>query len=90
MKFVMQFILLILACSSLFSEEGYRCSFPKISLVELLRYAGKSAQVNFIADEKILDFDVVFISQNNRSSEDLLEDLFKLLNEYDLEAAKDG
>ncbi|MCH9618179.1 MAG: Type 3 secretion system secretin [Chlamydiia bacterium] len=90
MKFVMKFILLFLTTFSLYCEEGHLCSFPKISLVELLRYAGKSAKVNFIADEKILDFDVVFISQNNRSSKDLLDDLFKLLNEYDLEAIKDG
>ncbi|MCH9811770.1 hypothetical protein K0U07_03290, partial [bacterium] len=74
----------------IFSEQEHVCSFPKISLVELLRYTGKVAKVNFIAEQELLDFEVVFISHRARSSEELLKDLFSLLREYDLEATFDG
>jgi type III secretion protein C len=66
------------------------CSFPKISLRELIRYTGKITGVNFIADEKLLDFDVVFISSSKSSPDEMMKDLFVLLKEYKLEAVKDG
>lgn len=91
MKFIIKTLILLLPFSIIFAEENYHCSFPKISLIELIKYTGKVAKVNFIADEKTLDFDVVFISHDSKSSEGMLQDLFKLLKEYNLEAAyEDG
>ena len=91
MKFILkQLLLFSLPLTFLLAEEKHVCSFPKISLVELLRYTGKIAQVNFIAEKELLDFDVVFISHHARTSKDLLKDLFSLLKEYDLEASYDG
>jgi type III secretion protein C len=90
MKFLFNFFLLILYSFSLFGEQKHICSFPKIKLAELLRYTAKIAGVNFIADEKLLDFDVVFISSNGNTPDDLIKDLFVLLKEYKLEAVKEG
>lgn len=90
MNILVKFFLLLSLPFYLSSDKGHMCSFPKISLSELIRYTGKIAEVNFIADEKILDFDVAFISQKERSTDELLKDLFNLLKEYNLEAKKEG
>jgi type III secretion protein C len=87
---LLKLFLLISSLSFIFGEENYSCNFSKIRLSELVRYLGKALSVNFIADEKNLDFDVIFISQSGSSSEDVLDDLFTLLGEYNLEAVKKG
>ena len=90
MKSLIPFFLLISHLSTIFGKEQYCCNFSKIHLGELIRYVGKIEQVNFIADEQILDFDVVFISNKRSDSDGILQDLFTLLSEYDLEAVKKG
>ena len=90
MNHLLKFFLVIGHFSFLLGEENYSCNFSKISLGELIRYVGKVVEVNFIADEKILDFDVVFMSNIGSSPDGVLADLFTLLGEYKLEATKKG
>ncbi len=90
MTHLLKFFLLITHLSLVFGEENYSCNFSKIPLGELIRYVGKVVEVNFIADEKLLDFDVVFMSNKGSSPDAVLADLFTLLGEYNLEASKKG
>lgn len=82
------FFLAVFCISSLFSDQTHLCSFPKINLCELVKYISKSKEVNIVADESLLDFDVSFMSNQERSSEQLFTDMLVLLEEYKLEAIK--
>ena len=88
MKFLIKICLLFSAISPLYSQEQHLCSFPKISLSELVRYTGKIASVNFIGSEDELDMDVVFISQMPRTSDQILQDVLHLLDEYKFDVTR--
>lgn len=90
MKYLIKFFLLLSVTFFIYGEEGHICSFPKISLSELVRYTGKAAKVNIIADEKLLDFDVSFTSNKARTADELLADVLSLLEDYDMEATLKG
>ncbi|MCH9621458.1 MAG: Type 3 secretion system secretin [Chlamydiia bacterium] len=88
MKFLIKICLLLSINSLVFSKESHFCSFPKISLSELIKYTGKIAEVNFIADDNDLDINVAFISQSSRSSDQILKDVLLLIKEQGLEVIK--
>lgn len=88
MKFLIKIYLLLCVNVVLFAQETHHCSFPKISLGELVKYTGRIAHVNFIGDESELDMDVVFISQKPRTGDQILDDVLDLLKEYNFETIK--
>lgn len=87
------FAILILACLPLFSieNEGYVINFSNVSMYELIKFISKTTEVNFVGDQKLLDFEVSFITGKPIPKNELLEMLFHMLEEHDLEIdAKKG
>lgn len=68
-------------------EEGeyYLVNFPKVPMSELIRFVSKICEVNFTAENDLLDFEVSFISGKKSSPEEILEIVLDLLKNYHLE-----
>lgn len=79
------FFALLLSSAHLLSNEGHVINFPSVPMYELVKFVSRLAEVNFIADQKLLDFEVSFICGKASSREELLGALMELLKQHDLE-----
>ena len=66
-------------------ENDYVIDFPKVPMRELVRFISRLSEVNIIADESLLDFDVSFYSGKGSSPDELLKILIELMNQNDLD-----
>lgn len=70
------------------AKEGHLINFPNVSMKELVKFISRVAEVNFIADEHLLDFDVSFISGKASSKDDIVNILLSMLKNHDLVVEK--
>ena len=70
-------------------ENSIVINFPKISMSELIKFVSRIANVNVIADPKLLDFEVNFVSSKPLSPIAILSILNQMLKEQGLEVKQE-
>jgi len=60
-------------------EKSITVNFQDVSMLEFLRYVSKIAEVNFIYDEKILDFRISLVTGKATSPQNILTIMIELL-----------
>ena len=71
-------------------EENISVNFTDTSLLEFLRFVSKVAGVNFIYDEKMLDFNISLVSGKPTHPKHMLKVLTDLLNLQGIKVEKKG
>ncbi len=66
--------------------EEYVINFDDVSIVEFIRFVSKISGVNFIFDEKILNFTITLVSGKPTPTDHILNLLIDLLNQYGFKA----
>jgi len=61
-------------------ECGYTINFSEVSICEFIRFVSKIAQVNFIYDEGLLNFNLSLISGKPSTPEDIFHSLQEILD----------
>ncbi|NBO24241.1 MAG: hypothetical protein EBU93_03275, partial [Chlamydiae bacterium] len=79
LKYFFPIFLLSFPLSSL--SDQHFVNFSQVKISELIRYVSKIAKVNFIFDEKKINFEVDLISGKSLSDEELIESLLFLLKQ---------
>jgi type III secretion protein C len=79
LKYFFPIFLLSFPLSSL--PDQHFVNFSQVKISELIRYVSKIAKVNFIFDEKKINFEVDLISGKSLSDEELIESLLFLLKQ---------
>lgn len=69
-------------------EEEHSINFHDIPVVELIHYVSKICEVNFIFNNKDLEFNVTLSSGKPVSSRDVLKALFKILKSHGFSVVK--
>ncbi len=69
-------------------EEGHVINFSKVSALELVKFASRIAEVNFIFKEELLQFEVSFVSNKPSSAKKVLGAVIHILEENHLEVVK--
>ena len=64
-----------------FEESGYTINFPDVAMLEFIRFVSKVADVNFIFDEKKIDFNISLVSNKSATSDNVLNIMIELLNQ---------
>ncbi len=64
-----------------FEKSGYTINFPDVAMLEFIRFVSKVADVNFIFDEKKIDFNISLISNKAATSDNVLNIMIELLNQ---------
>ncbi len=72
------------------NDKEFVIDFPSVPMKELVRFVSRLSQVNFIADESLLNFDVSFYSGRASNSDELVELLIELMHHNGLETKKQG
>ncbi len=86
-------VLLYFICTTFLSwgqGKDFVVDFPSVPMKELVRFVSRLSQVNFIADESLLNFDVSFYSGKAANPEELVHLLIELMHHNGLEAKKQG
>ncbi|GAB4190390.1 MAG: hypothetical protein Tsb0015_11580 [Simkaniaceae bacterium] len=63
---------------------GYTINFSEVPIAEFIRFVSKIAQINFIYDEQLLNFNVSLVSGRPSSPEDIFNALKKILKKKGL------
>ena len=71
-------------------EETISVNFTDTSLLEFLRFVSKVAKVNFIYDEKMLDFNISLVSGKPTHPQNMIKVLTDLLNLQGIKVEKKG
>lgn len=84
------FITLLLSLSLCLADsetkgDGHMINFPRVSMKELIKFISRVGEVNFIADEDLLDFEVSFISGKSSTKEEIVNILLAMLKNRGLE-----
>lgn len=69
-------------------ENGHIVNFPNIPIGELLKFISKTTSVNFIVDQKLLNFEVSLICGKSSTDEELLSVIIDILDKNDLSVSK--
>jgi len=67
-----------------FPKEGYTINYNTLSIIEYIRFASKICEVNFIFDERELDFNVTVVSEGPITSQNVMATLIQLLRIHGL------
>ena len=62
-------------------EKSVTVNFQDVSMLEFLRYVSKIAEVNFIYDEKILDFRISLVTGKATNPQNILTIMIELLKQ---------
>ena len=72
------------------SEEGITVNFQDISILEFLKYVSKIAEVNFMYDETILDFNISLMTGKPTTPQNILSIMIQLLKQQGIKAEEKG
>jgi type III secretion protein C len=72
------------------SPDGCTVNFPHVSMYELVKFISKLAEVNFMGEKTLLDFDVSFVSGCASKPKEILGALIKLLDQNGLSVDREG
>lgn len=71
-------------------EEGVSVNFQDVSMLEFLRFVSQIAEVNFIYDEKLLDFKISLVTGKATTPESILSIMKELLKQQGIRAEEWG
>ncbi len=71
-------------------ERAITVNFQDVSMLEFLRFVSQIAEVNFIYDEKVLDFNISLVTGKATNPEKILEIMVELLNQQGIKAEQKG
>ncbi len=71
-------------------ERAITVNFQDVSMLEFLRFVSQIAEVNFIYDEKILDFNISLVTGKATNPEKILEIMVELLNQQGIKTEEKG
>lgn len=66
--------------------EEYVINFNNVSIVEFIRFVSKISEVNFIFDERLLDFTITLVSGKPTPTDHILNLLIDLFNQHGFKA----
>lgn len=66
------------------AEDGYTMNFNNVSIIEYIRFVSKIFNVNFVFDEKELQFNVTIVSEDSVSSKNIMSALIQVLRIHNL------
>jgi type III secretion protein C len=72
------------------SEEGYTINFEDVSISEFIRFVSRVSEVNFIFDNKDLQFNVTISTGKPLSSENVVKALIQMLRLQGFEVSEEG
>lgn len=70
--------------------KGHMVNFQQVPMRELIRFISRIAEVNFLAPDELVNFEVNFVSGKPSSNEEILKALIYLLKQHNLEVKIDG
>lgn len=71
-------------------EQSVTVNFQDVSMLEFLRYVSKIAEVNFIYDEKILDFKISLVTGKATNPQSILKIMLELLKQQGIKTEDRG
>ncbi len=77
-------LLLPVSLNSQGRQEGYTVNFNNVSVKELIRFVSRVAEVNFIVNEDLLNFDVSLISGRELSKKEMVDIMVQILKQHNL------
>jgi type III secretion protein C len=72
------------------SVDACTVNFPNVSIYELVKFISKLAEVNFMGEKSLLDFEVSFVSGCPSKPKEILSALIKLLDQNGLSVDREG
>lgn len=66
------------------NKDTYTINFNNVSIIELIRFAGKITNLNFVFEESDLQFTVTVVSEEPVSSKNVMSILIQVLRVHDL------
>ncbi|MCH9611907.1 MAG: Type 3 secretion system secretin [Chlamydiia bacterium] len=90
-KYILCFILLFQSLSFADElEQKHQVNFSNVAATELLKFVSRIAEVNFIFDDKLLDFELSFFTGRPQTSSQILQGLINSLEKNGLTVSYDG
>ena len=71
-------------------ERAITVNFQDVSMLEFLRFVSQVAEVNFIYDEKVLDFNISLVTGKATNPEKILEIMVELLSQQGIKTEEKG
>jgi type III secretion protein C len=71
-------------------EKSVTVNFQDVSMLEFLRYVSKIAEVNFIYDERILDFRISLVTGKATNPQSILDIMIELLKQQGIKTEERG